>query len=309
MRRFFGNLLLFAGAIILLVVALFAFKSRMTARQMAEAHYLVISPRLHLPVPTLSTPTPYLSPASTEILQPTPTPAPLLADTISPTGGRLAPIPNDLPVWSLFLPFVYNAGAASGGEEARATPLPVAETPALETAPGATPELAPLPESQPIIHLVIPRLKIDRAVVPLGVVPDAQSGLDWNTDYLFATRNRPDLVGHLVSSYYPGQGGNIVLVGHNYDQGTFRWKGVFVKLKSLQPGDEILVYTEGGQEFKYQVVLIKQIPWRKHNGAELAKHNRYIGETGSEQLTLVTCGGANAWPWPARIYVVAVPVK
>jgi len=26
-------------------------------------------------------------------------------------------------------------------------------------------------------------------------------------------------------------------------------------------------------------------------------------------LTLVTCGGANVWPWQARLYVVSVPAQ
>ena len=34
---------------------------------------------------------------------------------------------------------------------------------------------------------------------------------------------------------------------------------------------------------------------------------KYLGPVKSERLTLVTCGGANIWPFPARVYVVAAP--
>ncbi len=337
MRRFFSNLLLFAGAAVLLAAALYALKSSLAARQTAGPRYLRSSASFNWLEPFLS---------AQEQITPTPIKAPAFADTPFPTQPQLTtptptsfssgstdqPIQSDqpsdlllaypapdeissptdaldnasesklLPTLAAYLPFVIrSADDTTPGETLAPDDGPVE--------PGATPSAPPMAESLQVVRLIIPRLKIDRAVVPLGLVPEDQGGFGWDTDNLFATRNRPDLVGHLITSAYPGQGANVVLVGHNYDQGIFRWKGVFVNLKSLKPGDEILVYTEDGQEFIYQVVRIKQIPWRNQNDAELEKHIRYMGESESEQLTLVTCGGANAWPWPARVYVVAVPVK
>ena len=101
------------------------------------------------------------------------------------------------------------------------------------------------------MRLVIPRLGVDRAVVPLGFTKSSEGGVDWNTDKLFATANRKDLIGQTITSVNPGEGGNIVLMGHNYDNGYYAWEDAFVNIKSLTPGDQIIAYTEGGGEYHY----------------------------------------------------------
>jgi sortase (surface protein transpeptidase) len=150
-------------------------------------------------------------------------------------------------------------------------------------------------------------LKVKRAVVPIGMRPDNSGAMSWDTDAIFATNNRPDLVGHLVGSAYPGQGGNVILIGHNYNQVDYGWEGVFVNIKTLQVGDRIVLRGEDGREYAYLVQLVKQVPWRSRSAKELEKHLKFLGPVTSERLTLVTCGGANIWPFPARVYVVAVP--
>jgi hypothetical protein len=181
---------------------------------------------------------------------------------------------------------------------------------ALLPTPTPTPVAEPtLPAYSPVIRIVIPALEIDRAVTPVGLKPGPSGGLEWDTDPLFATRNRPDLVGQLVGSYSPGQGGNILLIGHNYNQVDYGWTGVFVNIKNLKAGDLIGVFTEDGRQVNYQVQLIKQVPWRSQSAEELEKHLKFMGPSESELLTLVTCGGANIWPFPARVYVVAAPAS
>jgi LPXTG-site transpeptidase (sortase) family protein len=156
------------------------------------------------------------------------------------------------------------------------------------------------------VRLVIPRLSVDRAVVPVELRREAGGSLQWNTDALFSTQNRPDLVGQLAVSANPGEGGNIVLVGHNYNNGWFNWEGVFVRLQNMQAGDEIILYTQNGGEYRYQVQRVKKVPWLRRDQEELEKHQRFLWPTDHEQLTLVTCGGVNVWTWQARIYVVAL---
>jgi LPXTG-site transpeptidase (sortase) family protein len=158
-----------------------------------------------------------------------------------------------------------------------------------------------------VVSLQIPALKVKRAVVPIGMRPDNTGAMSWDTDAIFATNNRPDLVGHLVGSAYPGQGGNVILIGHNYNQVDYGWEGVFVDIKTLQLGDRIIIHGEDGREYTYIVQQVKQVPWRSQNAKELEKHLKFLGPVKSERLTLVTCGGANIWPFPARVYVVAVP--
>lgn len=162
--------------------------------------------------------------------------------------------------------------------------------------------------SGPIVRLVIPSLNIDRAVIDVGLKKNS-SQLTWNTDVLFSTSNRPDLVGHASTSVNPGDGGNIILIGHNYNNGWYSPEGVFVNLQQMKQGSIIRVFTEDGGDYQYEVKLVKKVPWSKQNGDELEKHHKYLWPTESEQLTLVTCGGANFGIWSARVYVVAVPVQ
>lgn len=187
-----------------------------------------------------------------------------------------------------------------------ATPIPT-ETPTPMPSPIATEKIQPEPvePSQPVVRLLIPRLNIDSAVVEIGTDPDK----GWDTDSLFATKNRPDLIGHLQGSALPGEGSNIVLAGHNYDFGIFQWNGVFVNLKQLQPGDQIAAYTQGGEEYVYVVEKVKEIPFIGGNEDELFKHAKHLGPTETERLTLVTCGGANLLNWNKRVYVLAYPVN
>lgn len=159
---------------------------------------------------------------------------------------------------------------------------------------------SPIPRSPtgPIVRLVIPRLDIDSAVIPIG----------WNTEKLFASQNRTDLVGHLKTSVNPGYGSNVVLVGHNYNNTGHNWTGIFHELKNLKSGDKIKVFTQNGGKFIYKVKKVKQLPWEEKQGEELEKHLNYIWPKPHEQLTLVTCGGDFLWTWSARVYVVALPV-
>jgi LPXTG-site transpeptidase (sortase) family protein len=167
----------------------------------------------------------------------------------------------------------------------------------------------PNPGAGPIIRVVIPSLNIERAVIPVGLKRDSGKQLTWNTDVLFSTNNRSDLIGQASTSVNPGEGGNIILIGHNYNNGWYSPAGVFVNLAKIQPGSKIQVTTRDGGDFTYEVKLVKKVPWQKQNSAELEKHHKYLWPTENEQLTLVTCGGANFGVWSARIYVVAVPLR
>ena len=188
------------------------------------------------------------------------------------------------------------------------TPTPTVTPTPLPTATLApTEELPPEPvdPSQPIVRLKIPRLSVERAVVEIGNHPEK----GWDTDALFATKNRTDLIGHLQGSALPGEGSNIVLAGHNYDWGIFQWNGVFFNLKQMRPGDKIAAFTQGGDRHIYVVEKVKEIPFTGGNDDELFKHAKHLGPTESERLTLITCSGANLLNWNKRVYVIAYPEK
>jgi sortase A len=108
----------------------------------------------------------------------------------------------------------------------------------------------------------------------------------------------------MITSANPGDGGNIVLVGHNYNRGWYAWEGVFLNIKKLRPGDKIILTAEDGSKHNYQVTRVVEVPWMYKTAAELEKHQRYLDPTPEERVTLITCGGAFG-AWSARIYVRA----
>lgn len=191
------------------------------------------------------------------------------------------------------------------------TPLPSPTPSALPTlsatpTPIPSPTRTPKPQPPPPpVRIRIPTLGVNRSIIALPRVRDRRTGAwTWNTNRLFRS-GRSDLVGHWQGSAYPGQEGNMILVGHNYGYG---YNGVFVRLGSLRRGQKIYVVNRSGQTFTYRVTEVKRLRWRLKNFGELTRHLRYLSPGGPEQLTLVSCGGANMEPFPQRVYVVAVPV-
>jgi LPXTG-site transpeptidase (sortase) family protein len=180
------------------------------------------------------------------------------------------------------------------------TPLPTF-TPTPTPIPSPTP--TPLPTEPPApVQIRIPALGVTRSIVSLPRVQDPRTGAwTWNTKRLLRS-GRSDLVGHWEGSAYPGQVGNMILVGHNYGYG---YNGVFVRLGSLKPGQKVYIVNKVGQTFAYRVQTVKRVAWRLQNFGELTQHLSFLSPGGPERLTLVSCGGANFEPFPERIYVVA----
>ena len=180
--------------------------------------------------------------------------------------------------------------------------------PLLYKTPTPTPTPIPtptqVPSAGPVVRLKIPRINVDRAVVPLKQYRDRSGQIQYDTDSLFATSNRLDLVGQVITSTNPGDGSNIVLVGHNFNRGWYAWEGVFVNLKKLKSGDKIVLHTQDGSKHQYAVKKVLEVPWTYKNAAQLEKHLKYLGPKSEERVTLVTCGGAFGL-WSARIYVIA----
>jgi LPXTG-site transpeptidase (sortase) family protein len=175
------------------------------------------------------------------------------------------------------------------------TPSP---TPVLSEAEGPTPPPPP-------VQVRIPALGVARSIIPLPRVRDRSGFWTWDTDRLFRA-GRSDLVGHWQGSAYPGEMGNVVLVGHNYGYG---YNGVFVALGRLKAGQKVYVVNQAGETFTYQVKTVKRVKWRRKDFAELTQHLSFLAPGGAERLTLVSCAGADFEPFPERVYVVAEPVR
>lgn len=288
-QRWLSDLLIIGGVLLLAGVAMALAKQALATSQLSEYRFLTssVEPRLYIALP--------------------PARAQRVPEEQAPVQSQLdseSELESTPP--KLFLPLVQNS-ELEVPEISQEVPK---EAPVDE--PVETPELPPIgvrvgPSAGPVVRLVIPALKVDRPVVMVGLKRGSNRQLEWNTDSLFSTSNRPDLVGQIEVSANPGDGGNIILMGHNYNNGWYANAGVFVNLQNLKQGSQVILYTEDGSQFTYIVQQVKKVPWQKQNAAELEKHQKFLWPTAKEQVTLVTCGGTNLLSWSARIYVVATP--
>jgi sortase (surface protein transpeptidase) len=126
-------------------------------------------------------------------------------------------------------------------------------------------------------YLTIEKLGIHKArVLPMGI--NAQGELD-------TPRNIFD-VGWYEGSGKPGQGGTLIIDGHN---GGPHVLGVFKNTPSLANGDVITVERGDGVVYKYSVVENVAVP--------LAEADAYMHvaakspESGKESVTLISCTG------------------
>lgn len=184
-------------------------------------------------------------------------------------------------------------------EGAVATRAPVATAvPAVQPAaePMAQKALAAALETGVPTRLVLPSIKLDTGVVELGWSTAANKAgqvfSQWDVAQYAA--------GWHKNSAEPGQGGNIVMSGHNNILGA-----VFRELDQLKRGDTATVYV-GDKAFAYSIDKVMIVPERNASAEQQLENGQWIMPTADERLTLVSC-------WPRddnshRIIVIAHPV-
>ena len=244
-----------------------------------------------------------------------PTPAPAYTATPEPTSTPLptaTPRPPDTPTAEptavpTEVPDVLPDPAPEAPPPPTETPEPPAPAPATPTAVssvGKAPRGTPTPdpnmlpngvrygERRPnlpsrIVRIASPDVKLDAKVYEVYAVKGAWEVAEYAAGHHFNTNN-------------PGEGGNIVLSGHN------NWKGeVFRYLEFLKVGDLIQVWTLDGKEHRYRVADTKKL---KETGVPMAQrieNGKVMLPTDHEQLTLITC-----WPYTTythRLVVIALP--
>jgi len=194
-------------------------------------------------------------------------------------------------------------------ESLPAAPTPVSVAQSSNSKPTAKPTTAPKPAPKDpnlmpngvrygdhypklpdrIVRIASPNIKLDAKVYEVY----AKNGAWEVADYA---------AGHNYNSANPGEGGNIVLAGHN------NWRGeVFRYLEFLKPGNEIDVWTLEGKEYKYKVDNIEKLKEAGATMAERLAHGQVMDPTPFEQLTLITC-----WPYTTythRLIVTAKPMQ
>ena len=187
------------------------------------------------------------------------------------------------------------ATTSDGSNHTLLAPAPVAQ-PTAAPPVGGTPA-APAPPKPPMpkpTHIDIPAIKVDSEIVEVGISPievEGQQAYIWDV--------APYAVGHHFSSADPGEGENVVLSGHDDWQGE-----VFKNLYKLQKGDEVALKA-GDRTIKYHVDEILLLPEVGESLEKRLQNAAFIGTTGDERLTLVTC-----WPYGVddhRLVVIARP--
>ena len=212
------------------------------------------------------------------LLEPLETPAPLPTDTLPPVEPTIEP--------------TSTATAVVVPEEPTATKVP--PTARASNDPNLLPNGVRYGERKPnlpnrIVRIASPDIKLDTSVYEVY----APKGVWEVADYAG---------GHHYDSKNPGEGGNIVVSGHN------NWRGeVFRYLEFLKPGNTINVWTLDGTKHTYVVQELKKLQEVGVSMAQRLMNAKVMDPTSEEQLTLITC-----WPYKTfthRIIIIAKPVE
>lgn len=85
----------------------------------------------------------------------------------------------------------------------------------------------------------------------------------------------PDKGSYLVTGAFPGEGGNIVIYGHN------KW-GIFGKLNNVKKGQKVILINKDGKEYEYTVDKILVVD---------PTNTSFVEPKDYEVLTIYTCTG------------------
>jgi hypothetical protein len=122
-------------------------------------------------------------------------------------------------------------------------------------------------------HILIPAIGVEASVIPLGLAPDGT--LEVPQDY--------GLAGWWTGGPFPGEPGPAVVVGHVDSKAG---PAVFYRLRSLRPGDPILVWRPGAERARF---VVESTLWVAKSAFPT---RRVYGSVAGPALRLITCGGA-----------------
>lgn len=126
-------------------------------------------------------------------------------------------------------------------------------------------------------YLTVERLGIEKArILPMGI----------NGAGELSTPNNIFDIGWYYDSGKPGQGGTLLMDGHN---GGPHVQGVFKNLPGLGEGDIIVVERGDGQVFRYSVVENKTVALSDSNDYMVTAMKSPM--PGKESVTLISCTG------------------
>jgi sortase A len=141
----------------------------------------------------------------------------------------------------------------------------------LAVAPSATAQTRTVAGTIPV-QIDIPKIGTHATVIPLGL----------DVDGSMAAPTDPDTVGWFSAGSGVGSPGNVLLDGHVDWGGRLRTFGL---LHDLQPGDQVQITDVNGNVLSYNVL------WAQLYPTDAAPLDDIFGQTGDEEITLITCGG------------------
>jgi LPXTG-site transpeptidase (sortase) family protein len=122
------------------------------------------------------------------------------------------------------------------------------------------------------VRLLIPKIKVEAPIIPVGVLPDGA----------MEAPSGPVDVGWYRGGPRPGEPGNALLTGH-LDWHTVT--GVFWRLRELKAGDPIEVRTQDGRTVSFAVESATTYPKDRAPVAEI------FGYALGVVVTIITCDG------------------
>lgn len=125
------------------------------------------------------------------------------------------------------------------------------------------------------------RIKIPSIGVDLPVIPAITNGHDWETTHTG--------VSYLATSPIPGEHGNSIFYGHN-------WESLLKNLPDVKPGDVITIQLDARRERKFKV---------EYTAVVRPDQTYIIGSTNDSRITIYTCTG---FLDSKRFVVVAKPI-
>lgn len=149
------------------------------------------------------------------------------------------------------------------------------EKTASAVSPGQVPSGLP-------IRLRIPAIRIDAAILPVGIAPDGSMDIP----------KGPDDTVWFDQGSLPGENGTAVIAGH------FGWKNgipaVFDNLSELHPGNKILVENDKGETITFVIRELRTFD-ENGNASEV-----FSSSDGKAHLNLITCEGV--WDKASKSY-------
>jgi sortase A len=268
----------------------------------------------------LTSPQPTAAPTeATATVLPTASPPATLAPptaTLVPPSATLPPTETMVPTFTppptatLVPPTATPRPAVVVRVPPPATPAPRATpTPRKAVSSGAPKVSTPTPPHKVTVYADVPRFGDPRPKDPHRIVHISSPDVRLDTDVIEVYPQKNGVwgvadyaAGHHWGTAAPGQGGNIVVTGHN------NWRGeVFRYLEFMQPGNTIVVTTADGGTWRYVVQQMQKLPEKNVSWNTAMEHAEVMSPTSYERLTLITC-----WPYTTfthRLVIFAAPIR